>query len=159
AAAGHAVSRGGPQDRVRHLLEDRAGGGAVRRPVGARLPDVAGPVHRQRRDGVRLLPCHRDRRLRRRPARPCPPCARLLQEPRSPIMTPWTTERIGPAPHLSVDHMGTGELLVLLHGIGGNKRNWHDNLPALAAHRHTVAWDARGYGESDDYEGPLAFTD
>jgi 3-oxoadipate enol-lactonase len=72
---------------------------------------------------------------------------------------PWKTERIGPQPHLSVDRMGSGELLVLLHGIGGNKRNWHDNLPALAAHWHTVAWDARGYGESDDYEGPLAFTD
>ena len=78
-------------------------------------------------------------------------------------MTPqtptWTTERIGPHPHLAVDHQGSGDLLVLLHGIGGNKRNWHDNLPALAAHWHTVAWDARGYGESDDYEGPLAFTD
>jgi 3-oxoadipate enol-lactonase len=55
--------------------------------------------------------------------------------------------------------MGAGELIVLLHGIGGNKRNWHDNLPALAAHWHPVAWDARGYGESDDYDGPLTFTD
>jgi 3-oxoadipate enol-lactonase len=72
---------------------------------------------------------------------------------------PWTTERIGPEPCLSVDHMGSGELLVLMHGIGGNKRNWHDNLPALAAHWHAAAWDARGYGESDDYPGPLAFTD
>jgi 3-oxoadipate enol-lactonase len=74
-------------------------------------------------------------------------------------MPPWKTERIGPAPHLAVDHMGSGELIVLLHGIGGNKRNWHDNLPALAAHWHAVAWDARGYGESDDYDGPLAFGD
>jgi 3-oxoadipate enol-lactonase len=72
---------------------------------------------------------------------------------------PWATERIGPAPRIAVDHTGSGELIVLLHGIGGNKRNWHDNLPALAAHWHAVAWDARGYGESDDYEGPLAFTD
>lgn len=71
----------------------------------------------------------------------------------------WTTERIGPAPRIAVDHMGAGELVVLLHGIGGNKRNWHDNLPALAEHFHAVAWDARGYGESDDYDGPLDFTD
>jgi 3-oxoadipate enol-lactonase len=77
----------------------------------------------------------------------------------TPQTPPWTTERIGPNPHLAVDHLGSGDLIVLLHGIGGNKRNWHDNLPALAAHWHTVAWDARGYGESDDYEGPLAFTD
>ena len=74
-------------------------------------------------------------------------------------MSQWTTVRIGPAPHIAVDHMGTGDLVVFLHGIGGNKRNWVDNLPAFAAHWHAVAWDARGYGESDDYEGPLTFTD
>lgn len=72
---------------------------------------------------------------------------------------PWTTERIGPAPFISVDHMGSGELLIFLHGIGGNKRNWHDNLPAFGEHFHAVAWDARGYGESDDYDGPLHFSD
>ena len=44
-------------------------------------------------------------------------------------------------------------------GIGGNKRNWHDNLPAFGQHFHAVAWDARGYGESDDYEGALVFRD
>src|SRR5690606_4285874 len=48
--------------------------------------------------------------------------------------------------------------LVFLHGIGGNKRNWHDNLEVFGRYWHAVAWDARGYGESDDYEGPLAFT-
>lgn len=71
----------------------------------------------------------------------------------------WTTERIGPAPHISVDHAGEGPLVVLLHGIGGNKRNWHDNLPALSEVCHAVAWDARGYGESDDYDGALDFHD
>lgn len=74
-------------------------------------------------------------------------------------MSSWKTTRIPPSPVLSVDHAGAGELLVFLHGIGGNKRNWHDNLPAFAAHWHAVAWDARGYGESEDYEGPLTFTD
>ncbi len=74
-------------------------------------------------------------------------------------MTGWTTTRIGPAPHIAVDHMGSGELVVFLHGIGGNKRNWHPNLAAFAQHWHPVAWDARGYGESDDYEGPLDFLD
>ncbi|MFO7855795.1 MAG: alpha/beta fold hydrolase [Paracoccaceae bacterium] len=69
------------------------------------------------------------------------------------------TERIGPAPHIAVDHAGEGELVVFLHGIGGNKRNWHDNLPAFAEKYHAVAWDARGYGESDDYDGPLDFDD
>lgn len=71
----------------------------------------------------------------------------------------WTTETIGPSPRLSVDRAGEGELVLFLHGIGGNKRNWHDNLPAFARHYHAVAWDARGYGESEDYEGPLDFLD
>lgn len=69
----------------------------------------------------------------------------------------WETLRIGPAPYISVDHAGEGDLVVMLHGIGGNKRNWHDNIPAFARQFHAVAWDARGYGESDDYEGPLTF--
>jgi 3-oxoadipate enol-lactonase len=74
-------------------------------------------------------------------------------------MNGWTTTRIGPAPHLAVDHLGSGDLVVFLHGIGGNKRNWHPNLAAFAAHWHAVAWDARGYGESDDYAGTLDFLD
>ena len=74
-------------------------------------------------------------------------------------MTGWTTTRIGPSPHIAVDHMGTGDLVVFLHGIGGNRRNWHPNLAAFAPHWHAVAWDARGYGESDDYDGPLDFVD
>lgn len=75
------------------------------------------------------------------------------------MLNAWSTKRIGPPPHLSVDHAGEGDLLLFLHGIGGNKRNWHPNLPAFADHWHAVAWDARGYGESDDCDGPLDFLD
>jgi 3-oxoadipate enol-lactonase len=32
-------------------------------------------------------------------------------------------------------------------------------MPALSNSFHVVAWDARGWGESDDYEGPLCFDD
>lgn len=70
-------------------------------------------------------------------------------------MDQWSTVRIGPEPHISVDHMGSGELVIFLHGVGGNKRNWHDNLAVFARHFHAAAWDARGYGESDDYDGDL----
>ena len=67
------------------------------------------------------------------------------------------TYRVPGTPSLAVDMDGAGPLLLFLHGIGGNRTNWRANLPALAPHFACVAWDARGYGGSDDYEGPLAF--
>ena len=69
------------------------------------------------------------------------------------------TERIGPHPFIAIDRAGSGELVVFLHGIGGNKTNWREQLPKFAEHFCAVAWDARGYGESDDYEEPLHFYD
>ena len=62
--------------------------------------------------------------------------------------TPRTSE-IGPSPRLAVDVMGTGPLLLFLHGIGGNRSNWREQLPAFAPHFTAVAWDARGYGGSE----------
>jgi len=74
-------------------------------------------------------------------------------------MTKWTSELIPPAPRIAVDHMGNGPLVVFLHGIGGNRTLWHEQLVAFAPHFHAVAWDARGYGSSDDFEGPFDFGD
>ena len=48
---------------------------------------------------------------------------------------------------------------MFLHGIGGNRGNWTDQLVAFAKHFMAVAWDARGWGGSEDYEGPLQFAD
>lgn len=71
----------------------------------------------------------------------------------------FATERVGPAPRIAVEHAGDGPLVVFLHGIGGNRRNWRSQLPVFAAAGYrAVAWDARGYGDSDDYDGPLDFT-
>lgn len=67
----------------------------------------------------------------------------------------WTTEYIPGTPRLAVDRQGSGPLLVFLHGIGGNRTNWHDQLPVFAQHCTGVAWDARAYGLSNDYDGPL----
>ena len=67
-----------------------------------------------------------------------------------------TTFVEGP-PRLAVDHMGAGPFLMFLHGIGGNRGNWHDQLPVFAGDFHAACWDARGYGDSDDYDGKLEF--
>jgi 3-oxoadipate enol-lactonase len=74
-------------------------------------------------------------------------------------MQEWTTEIIAGPPRIAVDHAGAGPLVVFLHGIGGNRTNWHDQLPEFARDFHAVAWDARGYGDSDDYDGALDFGD
>ena len=62
-------------------------------------------------------------------------------------------------PKISIKYEGTGDLLIFLHGIGGNKDNWDLNFPILSKHFLCVAWDTRGYGESEDYEGELFFND
>src|SRR5258706_7511304 len=68
-------------------------------------------------------------------------------------------EKIGPAPRIAVQHDGAGELVMFLHGIGGNRDNWDDQLVHYAPHSHAAAWDARGYADSDDYPGELSITD
>jgi 3-oxoadipate enol-lactonase len=74
-------------------------------------------------------------------------------------MPAWTTDIIPGPPRIALDHVGTGPLVIFLHGIGGNRTNWHDQLADFGAHFHAVAWDARGYGASDDYDGALDFGD
>jgi 3-oxoadipate enol-lactonase len=69
------------------------------------------------------------------------------------------TGHVPGALRLAYDHAGAGDTVVFLHGIGGNARNWHRQLTALADRYRAVAWDARGYGNSDDYDGPLDFGD
>jgi 3-oxoadipate enol-lactonase len=48
--------------------------------------------------------------------------------------------------------------VLFLHGIGGNRKNWSRQVEFFSAHFKAAAWDARGYGESDDYAGPLDFS-
>lgn len=65
---------------------------------------------------------------------------------------------VGPAPRLALSVAGEGPLVLFLHGIGGNRMNWRHQIPFFASKFTAAAWDARGYGESDDYEGPLQFS-
>ncbi len=64
---------------------------------------------------------------------------------------------VEPAPRIAVSIEGSGPLVLFLHGIRGNRRNWSLQLPVFAQHFTAAAWDARGYGDSDDYDGPLHF--
>src|SRR5262245_38438543 len=54
---------------------------------------------------------------------------------------------------------GSGPLVVFLHGIGGNRSNWEEQVAYFAARFCAVAWDARGYGASDDPPQTLQFRD
>lgn len=74
-------------------------------------------------------------------------------------MAAHRTIRIEPSPRIAIDVEGQGPLLVFLHGIGGNRSNWRDQLPVFAGDFTAAAWDARGYGGSEDYDGPLDFAD
>ena len=53
-------------------------------------------------------------------------------------------------PDIAVDVAGSGPLLVFLHGVGGNRHNWTDQIVHFSDRFTTLAWDARGYGDSDD---------
>lgn len=70
---------------------------------------------------------------------------------------------IGGRPRLACEVEGQGPPVVFLHGIGGGRRNWRRQAEALQSPGRrpftTYCWDARGYGDSDDYDGPLEFSD
>jgi 3-oxoadipate enol-lactonase len=49
--------------------------------------------------------------------------------------------------------------VLFLHGIRGNRSNWRHQLDFFSQRFKAAAWDARGFGDSDDYEGWLQFDD
>lgn len=63
------------------------------------------------------------------------------------------------APRIAYASCGTGEeTIFFLHGIGGNKTNWSEQLQFFAQQGYrAIAWDIRGYGDSDDYTGEFLF--
>ena len=63
------------------------------------------------------------------------------------------------SPKLAYQIEGDGPALIFLHGIGGNKDNWTRQMDFFCSTHTVVAWDARGYGDSDDYDGSLHFRD
>lgn len=57
---------------------------------------------------------------------------------------------------MSLVDVGTGPVLVLVHGLGGSWRNWEANIPALAKDHRVVALDLPGFGQSEPYPGEVS---
>lgn len=55
---------------------------------------------------------------------------------------------------LSLVDQGTGPVLLCLHGIGSSKRSFQPQIDELSQNHRVVAWDAPGYGDSADPDGP-----
>ena len=49
--------------------------------------------------------------------------------------------KVGNNPSISIDYAGQGEMIIFLHGIGGNKKNWTENLIFFSKKFLSVAWD------------------
>ena len=62
-------------------------------------------------------------------------------------------------PRISYKEIGNGPPVIFLHGIGGNHSNWNNQQYYISDMFVAISWDARGYGDSDDYKGPLKFSD
>jgi len=60
---------------------------------------------------------------------------------------------------IAYEMQGSGPLVIFLHGIGGNRTNWHGQLDHFSDAFCAVTWDARGYGASDDSPQTLRFSD
>lgn len=66
---------------------------------------------------------------------------------------------VGNGPKIAVRSVGKGPLVIFLHGIGGNSLNWTAQLAMLSPYYRAAAWDMRGYGASEDYDGPFLLDD
>ena len=49
---------------------------------------------------------------------------------------------------IAVQVEGSGPVLLFMHGIGGNSRNWSPQIEYFSDGYTAAAWDARGYGET-----------
>ena len=57
---------------------------------------------------------------------------------------------------LHYQESGTGEPLLLLHGLGSCSDDWEMQLPAFAGRYRVIAPDLRGHGRSDKPPGPYS---
>lgn len=96
------------------------------------------------------------------------PVARMLVLWLLTWLTPWGllhSEELGMHGYLQSDGVklhyvtvGEGPLVVMIHGFPDYWYTWRHQMPALARHFQVVAYDQRGYNESDKPEGVANYT-
>jgi 3-oxoadipate enol-lactonase len=62
-------------------------------------------------------------------------------------------EAVSPAVDLFVREEGSGDPVLLLHGLGGDHTIWDYQIPTLAKHYRVLAPDLRGHGRSPNLGG------
>ncbi|WP_167752921.1 alpha/beta fold hydrolase [Pusillimonas caeni] len=67
------------------------------------------------------------------------------------------TLHIPSQPRLAATVCGSGPLVIMIHGLGGDRSIWRPQLQGLKDHFTAVSLDLRGYGESDPAPLPLDF--
>jgi 3-oxoadipate enol-lactonase len=60
-------------------------------------------------------------------------------------------------PRIALMRYGAGPAVIFLHGLGAGKELWEPQLVHFSDKRQAIAWDVRGYGDSEDFEGPMRF--
>ncbi|MFJ9012699.1 alpha/beta fold hydrolase [Streptomyces canus] len=70
---------------------------------------------------------------------------------RTPSFVQGHTAGLGPVT-VAYERQGTGEPLVLLHGVGHRRQAWDAIVPLLAGRCETITIDLPGFGDSPDLE-------
>lgn len=64
---------------------------------------------------------------------------------------------------INYETVGDGDCLVLIHGAGDNLRMWYEQTPVFSRHYRVLAYDVRGFGETEcpqsDVDMPLLAAD
>jgi pimeloyl-ACP methyl ester carboxylesterase len=85
---------------------------------------------------------------------PRPPDGRVVGQPRENLddldaTAVWTDARVAtPGGTLAYTAAGSGEPLVLIHGLGGTRQTWRHVIGPLAATHRVIAPDLPGHGDS-----------
>ena len=71
-------------------------------------------------------------------------------------MTNWPAHIELENSRIYVDVRGTGDAVVLLHGLAFDQRTWDDQMGPLSEHYRVVRIDFHGFGKSSEVRGPYS---